>query len=62
MPVEISNAIDWAIGHEIEYGQGERVVVSKETMHALVDKVREFFNINNIGYSEFSYKDLKPYI
>ena len=30
--------------------------------HKLVDKVRKYFNENNISYGNFSFDDVKPYI
>lgn len=62
MPPETKQAIEWALNQTFDYGDGDIIQVSKETSHELVDKVREYFNDNNIDYGTFSYEDLKPYL
>lgn len=53
MPIETQNAVIWALQEE---------GITKETYHQLVDKVREYFNINSIVYDSFCYVDLIPYL
>lgn len=61
MPNETINAVNWALQQNVEgpYGPYQ---VTVDTPSELVDKVREYFNTNNIQYSTFSYNDLKPYL
>ena len=52
MPIETQDAINWALqempeGHEF---------------YEIVDKVREYFNVNSIVYNTFSYDDLRPFL
>jgi hypothetical protein len=54
MPTQIKQAIQWAF-EEFEE-------MDKCSEHMLVDKVREYFNENNIEYGTFSYDDLVPYL
>jgi len=58
MPVEILLAIEWALQQKDSEGN----FITKNNAHDLVDKVREYFNINNVEYSTFSYDDLIPYL
>lgn len=58
MPVEATQAIEWAKTQT----DGEGNLVTTGNSHALVDKVREYFNANQITYSTFSYTDLLPYL
>ena len=53
MPSETKQAIEWALQQD---------GITKETYHQLVDKVREYFNTNNIPYDSFSYDDIMPYL
>lgn len=53
MPEQTLQAIEWALNQE---------GVSKDSPHELVDKTREYFNINSVTYNSFSYDDLKPYL
>lgn len=62
MPNETLQAIEWALTQTVVYDSGEEIEVTKETKTELVDKVREYFNNNNIEYSTFSYNDLIPYL
>ena len=62
MTSEIKNAIDWSLSQTVDYGDGVIINVTKKTRMALVDKVREYFNENNIEYDTFSYDDLTPYL
>jgi hypothetical protein len=59
MPNETQQAVDWALQQTVVYPWGE-VDVTKDTASELVNKVREYFNENNIEYSTFSYLDLLP--
>ncbi len=52
------DAISWALTQTNELG--EKITV--EMHHSLVDKVREYFNVNDIEYDTFSYEDLIPYL
>jgi len=52
MPTQTKQAIQWAFE---EFGG-----MDKCSEHMLVDKVREYFNENNIEYGTFSYDDLVP--
>ena len=61
MPNEIQEAIIWALTQTFEI-MGECVLITGNTPHELVDKVREYFNTNNIEYDSFSYNDLLPYL
>jgi hypothetical protein len=47
MPNETKDAVLWALS------QGE---------HGLVDKVREYFNNNEIEYETFTFDDLIPFL
>ena len=51
MPQETKQAVEWALTQLIEINN-----------HAMVDKVREYFNQHNIEYDTFSYDDLIPYL
>ena len=55
-------AVQWAIEQEIEVAPNEFVPVSSDPRTFLVDKVREYFNNNNVDYETFSYKDIEPYL
>jgi len=61
MPEETKNAIEWSLTQQVRT-EWEVLQVTVETDYLLVDKVREFFNENNIEYSTFSYDDLIPYL
>jgi hypothetical protein len=61
MPKETKQAVDWALQQKIETPYGEEQI-SKDMAADLVDKVREYFNINLITYPNFSYNDLLPYL
>lgn len=50
MPIETKQAVDWALQQVENYN------------YELVDKVREYFNDNNIEYTTFSFDDLTPYL
>lgn len=54
MPIETQQAVEWALQQADDEGNP----ITKDTRHTLVDKVREYFNQNNIEYSTFSYMDL----
>ena len=49
MPIETKDAVQYAL----DQGAVEN--------YEIVDKVRQYFNDNNIGYDTFSYADLEPY-
>ena len=51
-------AIQWALTQKDEMGNQ---ITSKDGQ-LLVDKVREYFNNNDIEYDTFSYVDLIPYL
>lgn len=59
---EINQAIAWALQQTITSDTGHVINVTSNTKHLLVDKVREYFNNNNIQYDTFSYDDLAPYL
>jgi len=64
MPEETQQAIEWALQQEYEI-ESDLVKVSEVFEYmpfTVVDKVREYFNENNIEYSTFSYDDLIPYL
>ena len=48
----VKEAIRWAL---------EELKGTQFVEHDLVDKVREYFNTNNINYDTCSYGDLVPY-
>lgn len=58
MPLETENAVEWALTQQDEEGNA----VNKDTPYQLVDRVREYFNANQIAYSTFCYTDLLPYL
>lgn len=58
MPIETSEAVKWSLNQTDDKGD----LIKKGNAHLLVDKVREYFNTNNIQYETFSYEDLKPYL
>jgi len=62
MPDETMQAIDWALQQQYEIESGIYVSVSKDLPFTVVDKVREYFNINNLKYSTFSYENLIPFL
>ena len=57
MVTHFKDAINWALTQKID-----GVLVTKENKQALVDKVREYFNNNDINYETFDYNDLKPHL
>ena len=61
MPTETQQAVNWALQYEYtdEFGFVHK---ASEENYLLVDKVREYFNENNVEYSTFSYDDLVPYL
>ena len=61
MPIKTVQAVEWALQQTVTE-EGLEVPVTKETVHFLVDKVREYFNANGIEYDSFSYGDLMPYL
>lgn len=58
MPEQTNQAIEWALTQKTETGD----IITIAMCHDLVDKVREYFNANNISYGNFSYDDLIPYL
>jgi len=54
-------AVNWALQQYYEDVEGKHYV-TKDNPTLLVDTVRQYFNINNIEYSTFSYADLEPYL
>lgn len=61
MPNDTLQAVEWALQQTFDI-DGEIYNITKNTPSYLVDKVREYFNDNNIQYNTFSYKDLLPYL
>ena len=53
MKEAMKEAVRWAL---------EELKGTQFVEHDLVDKVREYFNTNNINYDTFSYDDLVPYL
>ena len=53
MPEQTQQAIEWALMQSID---GVQVTINSQ--QNLTDKVREYFNANNISYMTFSYTDL----
>jgi len=65
MPVEVKQAVDWALEQTIESDFGEILYVNEDgkvDRHLLVDFVRGYFNENDVEYNTFSYGDLEPYL
>lgn len=63
MPIETQIAVNWALAQTVEnYWTGEIMPVTSETPILLVDKVREYFNANDIAYVRFGYDDLLEYL
>ena len=59
MPNETKQAIEWALTQQTnECGYP----ITVEMAHELVDKIRDYFNTNNIEYNAFSYDDLIPFL
>lgn len=58
----MKNAVEWALTQKYVDVIGAERLVRKDSYHQLVDKVREYFNGNNIEYETFSYEDLIPYL
>jgi hypothetical protein len=56
MPNETREAIKWALFQKVD-----DIQVQKNTCHLLVDKVAEYFSLNNIEHKTFSYRDLEQY-
>ena len=54
MPIETLQAISWALQQVDKDGNP----ITKDMPHELVEKAREYFNMNDIPYSTFSYDDL----
>ena len=50
MPTQINDAIQWAYAK------------NPSDIQELVDKIREYFNDNQIDYETFSYQDLVPFL
>lgn len=63
MPSETKQAVQWATNQTVTNTEmGISYEVTKDTPIDLVDKVRQYFNDNNITYSTFSYDDLRTYL
>lgn len=56
---DYKEALNWAYTQK-DYN-GNKINKNSERF-VLIDKVREYFNQNNISYDRFSYKNLKPYL
>lgn len=61
MPEQTRHAIEEAIQQTIETERGS-IPISLDMPHVIVDRVREYFNTNNIDYNTFSYDDLVPFM
>ena len=59
--LDYTESINWALLQDAVI-EGERIKVTVDSPHLLVDKVREYFNERNIRYESFSYSDLEPYL
>jgi hypothetical protein len=62
MPKETQQALQWALQQTYQTFDGSSIIVTKDDSSQLVDKVRQYFNDNNITYTTFSYNDLIPYL
>ena len=62
MPNETQLAINWALQQKYEDNFRSKHYVKIYNQCELVDKVREYFDINNIDCKPFCYDDLKPYL
>jgi len=62
MPSETKEAVTWALEQRIEIAPNYFVRVKDDLPSFLVDKVREYFNVENIEYGMFSYSDLTPHL
>ncbi|WP_419881696.1 hypothetical protein ACN6MY_19760 [Peribacillus sp. B-H-3] len=59
MPEETKVAVEYALTQTYTDSIGDSCPITKESVQLLVDKVREYFNTNEISYSAFSYADLE---
>lgn len=62
MPNETIEAVNWALQQTYIDQFGNQKPITKEAAQQFVDKVREYFNTNNIVYETFSYDDLIPFL
>jgi len=63
MPEQTQQAVNWAVTQTYYNPWSDLdVSITANTPEYLVDKVREYFNTNNIAYNTFSYDDLIPYL
>jgi len=62
MPAGTQAAVEWALQQSYTDSLGIERPVTKDTPHELVDKVREYFNMNKIAYGSFSFSDLEPFL
>lgn len=62
MPEQTQQAIKWALQQTWADAFGQIHQVSSDNAQHLTDKVRDYFNTNNIVYDTFSYDDLIPYL
>ncbi|MDP4549849.1 hypothetical protein Q9251_03030 [Alkalihalobacillus macyae] len=62
MPTETLDAINWALEQTYLDILGQEINITIDDNIELVDKVRRYFNDNNIEYGSFSYDDLLPFI
>jgi hypothetical protein len=60
MPVEIKDAVEWAVTKSVETEFGR--VYGRDDPSLLVGAVREYFNERDINYPTFEYQDLIPYL
>jgi len=61
MPVETSDAIDWALKQTVTTPYGNTFQVTTKTHGELVEFVRIYFNEHDIEYNTYCYTDLIPY-
>ena len=52
------DAVEWALTQKND----DDCLITAKQSHFIVEKVREYFNNNNIAYDSFSYDDLIPYL
>jgi hypothetical protein len=60
--MDYAKAVEWALTQTYSPFEGINLPITKDTPTELVDKVREYFNENDIEYDTFSYDDLVLYL
>ena len=56
--IKWQEAVTWALTQKTSEGK----LITENTNHELVDKVREYLNDNEVEYETFGYADLTPYL